>query len=161
MIRPHCFKHSNRIQQANLRPGNKASGLRYFIGTSDKKTERRLWNVSEQGNAVSNFVYARLTNFALFHCQTTRCRFGEDTTQCICDLAHCAQRTCSVCEQVSFMWYVLAELYMEQMVQIVSTSRPIFRYVIEVVTHQKNPESKILFIRDMMRYAKYTAHPIK
>ena len=31
LIRPDCFKHSDRIQQTNLRPGNKTTGFRYWI----------------------------------------------------------------------------------------------------------------------------------
>ena len=33
LIRPRCFKHSDRIQQTNLRPGNKTIGVRYWIET--------------------------------------------------------------------------------------------------------------------------------
>ena len=39
LIRPHCFKHSDRIQQTNLRPGNKTTGFRYCIETSAKYKE--------------------------------------------------------------------------------------------------------------------------
>ena len=31
LIRPHCFEHSDRIQQTILRPGNKTTGFRYWI----------------------------------------------------------------------------------------------------------------------------------
>ena len=31
LIGPHCFKHRDRIQQTNLRPGNETSGFRYWI----------------------------------------------------------------------------------------------------------------------------------
>ena len=44
LIRPHCFKHSDRIQQKNLRPGNKTTGFRYWIETSVKqKKVKDVW----------------------------------------------------------------------------------------------------------------------
>ena len=39
VIRLHCFKHSNRIQQTNLRPGNKTNAFRYWIETNVKYKE--------------------------------------------------------------------------------------------------------------------------
>ena len=39
LIIPHCFKHNDRIQQTNMRPGNKTTGFRYWIETSVKKKE--------------------------------------------------------------------------------------------------------------------------
>ena len=44
LVRPHCFKHSDGVQQTNLRPGNKTSGLRYLTETSVKqKGNQDIW----------------------------------------------------------------------------------------------------------------------
>ena len=39
LIRQHCFKHSDRIQPTNLRPGHKTTRFRYWIETSVKHKE--------------------------------------------------------------------------------------------------------------------------
>ena len=47
LIIPQCIKHSDRLQQTNLRPGNKISGLRYLAETTVKQKKSKLRAISQ------------------------------------------------------------------------------------------------------------------
>ena len=51
-IRPHCFKHSGRIQQTNLPPENKTTRFRYWIETSVKFKESVITFAYEAENVL-------------------------------------------------------------------------------------------------------------